>query len=439
MLMLLGRADPTVLRDVFSMRQMMRDGTVPEHVAHILDVTGGAEAKFLAESSYMSGRTMGRIHRQILESSPSWVKRAGTRAGGVLDWSYALNQHVDNIYRGAALLYGERRALRRAGRKGQDISVTDARLAGLELMNKVMPEWAAMTGIERTIMRQVFPFYAFTGHMLRYVTKYPADHPVRAAIMGSIARAELDDLGTGLPEQFLSIFRFGKPDAQGNQRAFSVGAMNPFQDIPSYFTTLGWASAMNPLLTTAVEQLGFADGQVEAYPMLQWDAQQGRLVAKQPGLLSSFVFNTIPQTELLAMFAGGSTDFRKMMAENPEAAMRRVYALGGIPIANYRTVNTAQAIAKNELAVEEDQATARKEALSSGDWAPARAYPELDQFFTRLQGLPPETLAQYQLDPAELDSTVTDLYARLSGAPATQPAQRTQNAVALRRHQAGGV
>lgn len=438
------RTSPLIIRDALAAWGQMRAGTLPEWVQRQLDLTGGQEAKFLAEVSHASGRTQGRLMQEMVNTPGNkFVAAASKRMGRVVEGSYALNQFVDNMYRAASLMYGERKAI------GKGVDVDTARMAGVELMHKIMPEWSAMTALERSIMRQVFPFYAFVGHMMRTVRTFPADHPVRASIMGAITRAELEDLGTGLPEDMLGVFRFGDVDENGNQKAFSVGAMNPFADVPSFFGALGWASAMNPMLSTFAEQLGFADGQREAYPTLTYDAASGRLVAKQPGLAASFLTNTIPQVELLSIFTGSSEDFRKSLRENPDAAMRRLYSLTGIPLTNFRSVNFGQEIARNELNVQEAQTLERNRALKSGDWSEAERFPELQQYFAKLQQLPPEALGPMMQDPAALNQATADLLASLNGTavgtpgtPGTSggvsPQQRNQAQVVRRAH-AGGI
>lgn len=451
-IMAMARTSPRVMADFFRAWRDMRAGTTPEWIKRQLDLTGGQEAKFLAESDLLAGRTLGRL---AIESGNlpgnKFVQMVSQRMGRVVSASYAFNQFVDNAYRAAALMYGERSALRKG------LSAGEARLAGVELMHKIMPEWSAMTALERSIMRQVFPFYAFVGHMMRYVRQYPVDHPVRASIMGTITRTELEDLGTGLPESFMSIFRFGKVDEFGNQKAFSVGAMNPFRDVPSHFTVLGWASAMNPMLTTVAEQLGFRDGRVEAYPQLTLDPATGQLVAKQPSFFGSLITNTLPQVELLGILTGSSEDFREALKSNPEAAMTRLYNLTGIPITNFRgvfgtpAVNVQQQAARTELNVAEAQTLERNRALKSGDWSDALRYPGLREFFASLEQQPAEVLAPMVRDPEVVNEATEELIATLNPTGAPPPGasatvmsprefqRRRAQVQSVRRHHAGGI
>lgn len=428
-----ARTSPSVIGDGIEAWKMMKNPELmPERFRRIIDIHGGQEANFLREMNYYAQRTNGRITQAILDGTPGAVTTAKNAFTGVVEKSYRMNTWMDNLYRVTSLLYGERTALKKAAKLGDDIPLEQATAAGLELMHKIMPEWTAMTGLERSVLRSVFPFYAFMGHMIRYVWNYPVDHPYRAAILGGFTRAELEDMGDAYPERMLGIFRFGHQDANGNQHAFDPGAMNPFRDVPDFFTTLGWASAFNPMLTTVAEQLGLSDGSREAYPELEFDPESGRMVAKQHGLIGSFIANTLPQTQLIGMLTGTSGEFRRMLRENPDAARARFYAVGGIPLP-FKSINPNQIIASTELAHQDDQARARRAAMESGDYSEALAYPGLEGLFTKLQQLPAAELAPYESDPARVAAAVAQVQ---QGMPTA--ADQVQ-AVAVRRAHAGGI
>jgi len=258
-----------------------------------------------------------------------------------------------------------------------------------------------MTAFERGVMRSIFPFYGWVGHIIRRVINYPLDHPLRAAIMSSVARAEIEDLN-GLPERFLGMFIWGKPDKNGKQSAINVGAMNPFGDTADYFTMLGWATAMNPALTTVAEQLGVRDGQLEAYPDLRWDSESGRLQVSTPGVLGSFFTNTLPQSQIAGMLIGANKDFRDRMQTDPDAAMRSLLASGGIPMP-YRRVSIPMEYARTELAAYEAQSRAKGEALRTGeDSRYARSFPQLQEYLAKLRALQesnPDALQPFTVTP----------------------------------------
>ena len=67
-------------------------------------------------------------------------------------------------------------------------------------------------------MRQIFPFYNFYQHVMRYAVQYPIDHPLRVSITAPLARNEIEQLG-GLPHSFLEAITWGDPDENGERRA----------------------------------------------------------------------------------------------------------------------------------------------------------------------------------------------------------------------------
>lgn len=52
-------------------------------------------------------------------------------------------------------------------------------------------------------MKTAFPIYGVQAHSIRYALRYPMDHPLRADLLASTARSELDDNAT-LPSSFLT-------------------------------------------------------------------------------------------------------------------------------------------------------------------------------------------------------------------------------------------
>lgn len=339
------------------------------------------------EMGYRTGLSKGRWFN---ESSVLGKAKSGLNT--VVDKSYSANQFVDEVYRTMAYLQGESKAIRAAKRGGKILSAEESTKAGMELANKVLQNWADMTPWERSTLRFVFPFYGWIQHITRVALRYPADHPLRVAIMGSITRAELDDLGSGLPQKFLDTFFLGNPDPNGNQKAFVVGGLNPFRDAPDYFTLAGFMAATNPMIAVAMEKAGFKDGRTEAYPTLKYDPISGGMVAATPSLGGSLLRNTIPQAELLTMLTGVNKDYHRLMQTDPDAARRRMYALGGVPMPvrgflGQAPINVPQEIGRHETTVHKAQTAAFNKALRTGDDSEANQFPALRVILHQLRQL----------------------------------------------------
>lgn len=409
-IMVSAETSPLAFRHVGVIRQFLRgaDDVIPDWMRDELNVLKGGDRRAFAEANYYTGRTLGRLQMEAMQSR---LGRAARRVVGegsigqrIVDKSFDFNEWVDNLFRGSAAMEAYEKAIKR----GADESV--ARSVAIESMRRVLPDWTAMTAFERGVLRQIFPFYNFVGWLIRRVWNYPADHPVRTAILGSITRAELDDLD-GLPDRFLGMFFWGKEDpVTGARNAIQVGAMNPFADVADYFTVLGWASAMNPLLGTAAEQLGIRNGQLEAYPDLAYDPESGKLVVKQPNLFTSVITNTLPQAELLMYVAGANRDLRDRMRTDPDGAMRTILASGGVPMP-WRRISIPQEVARHEINLSEARERAQAEALRTGDDTVADNFPDARAYLDNLRAFlaqNPELAAAFNPQAITAEQVPTD-------------------------------
>lgn len=324
-----------------------------------------------AAHAFKGGQTM----RRLSEST----KPAREGFNNLIEKSYRFNQFFDDFYRSLAYLYGNDKAITKG------LSKEAAQQSGIALVRKTMQQWDRMTPLERTIMRSVFPFYGWANHILRFAYRYPIDHPYRVAITASIARAELEDLGSGLPQYFLDSFFLGHPDKNGNVTALNLGGINPFRDVANYFTIAGFTGNVNPLIGTVLQSLGInpGKGSQDLFPDLQYDSTTGRLVAKNPGLLQTFVGSVMPQSRVLMGLVQSNSEFKEILRTNPEAAASMLRSNLGLPVM-FRTVNPPQEQFKTELARQELENRVRNEALRTGNWGPAEQFPGLKPLFDQL-------------------------------------------------------
>lgn len=324
------------------------------------------------------GATMRRIWDSIAPA-----REAG---GKLVAKSYEFNAFFDDMYRAAAYLSDFDKSLTKG------LSRAEANTAGISLARKVYQRWDEMTPLERTVLRYVMPFYGFTSHVARYLSRYPFDHPVRASILGTVARKEMEDMGTGLPQKFLSMFFLGDTDEDGNVKVINTAGMNPFGDVANLFTWSGFLGGTNPIFTSFLESIGvdIQQGGAELYPNLEYDPESGRLRSKSTNFLSNLFQNTVPQAQVLQSYLGQSSEFKELLRSNPEAAARLVRSQAGFPVL-FRKVNVPEEQFRGELARGQAQKDTLSKAFKSGDFGEASRYPGLGpliQQVEQLQGTP---------------------------------------------------
>jgi hypothetical protein len=358
------------------------------------------QKKAMWNAQYAGGRTLGRLWKQIQES------RATKGLGKATDFMYDLNARFDDMYRTMAYLYGYDKQIT----KGMSAEVAEK--AGMETLQKVMMDWAGMTPIERSILKSIMPFYSFINHAVRYVFRYPIDHPLRAGVLGAFGRAQQDDLDAMLPDRFLGAFFFGATDGDGNRRALNLTPFNPFGDVANMVTFSGFLASLNPVFATALDAVGIDRGEAELYPSLRFNPETGRLEGVRTNPLLAFAGNVIPQTEIVATLLGAQTNLSEQIRRDPAGAWRSIRSAAGLPILS-RPYNVPQEEFKAELARQDSQANVLNTALKSGNWSEAGRYPGLAGVRENVASLPPEVLANFS--PPEAAAVRAQLEALLAG------------------------
>jgi len=362
--------------------------------------------KVAALFDFKGGQTARRLFEQARESR---LAKAGSN---VVAKSYSWNGMVDDMYRTMAYLEGSDSAIRRG------LSPTQAAEQGVSLARKILANWDEMTPIERSVMRYWFPFYGFNSFLLRYVSKFPVDHPVRASIISSIARNELDDHSSSLPLDFLSMFQIGSPDAEGNVKSLNLRAVNPFSDVGDWFKTLGFMvgegdlSALtgntNPALSLVLQSIGVdtRTASSELFPDVKVDPQTGQLVADTSGagLIPNAITSFVPQTRVLTSVLGFNSEFEAILRNNPDAAGRYLVSSLGLPVM-VRDINIPEEQIKGETARQEEQSRARSEALRSGNFGLLREYPDLREYADVIEELYEQGLLDEYRPAASTSST----------------------------------
>lgn len=270
-------------------------------------------------------------------------------------------EHLAQSYRVAAMLSGEARGMSR------DVAIQEAA--------KIFVDMDSLLPIERVVMKQAFPFYAFTRHLFRYLFTYPVDHPVRAAILTQFARHEQEDWNTGLPQMLQLLFFLGKPDLNGNVKTIDMRTFNPFRSFENTMTIAGITASLNPFIASGLQAIGVntLSATPELYPEMTVDPNTGSLVAKRkdvgPKILESF----IPEVGALEYFLPFSDKMRRLRATNPAAFKHQLYSSIGIPF-EPTTQNVALQQQQTEMNRYKTAQQAVSGALQSGDFTDLMQY-----------------------------------------------------------------
>ena len=333
---------------------------------------------------YKAGRTMRRLYDDYM--------------GKFVQKSFKFNQDIDSYFRVANYLDQYEASLK----KGVPDNV--AREMGVSHAQKVMQQWSRMTPMERSLLRTVMPFYGWISHVMKYVLTYPVDHPWRASILANFAKSEVEDYGTGLPFQFFEMFKIGVPGKDGMQLTIDPGGMNPFGDMQNYFRLQGFVGQLHPVFGAVLESLGVdtRDGVGELYPEMFYNSDTGRLEAKPTGISGIFgnvITSLVPQSEAILHLTGINEGFSELLETNPDAARRMMQSSLGLP-ATWRYIDEPKERFRSELARHDDQKTAVRKALESGDASKLQDYPTAKALMAQIQALSPEQLDQYRVEGA---------------------------------------
>ena len=289
----------------------------------------------------------------------SWAGRHGK---GLVKASYDFNQWFDDLYRTMGYMHRYDKSI------AKGLSPKQAQQMGMLTAQKVLQDVMGMTPFERNVLRRVFPFYSWLGHITRYTLRFPFDHPLRASIIGSMAEMVMEDLGSGGNVDMLDRITWGGADKQGNRKGLLVRAMNPFHDVGNLLTLGGWLGSANPIIETLLQQIGVdtSTGGPELFPTLQYDPETGTLAAAAGNPFTNLLYNTIPQSQVAARAIGFDRDFQRLRETNPGTARSMILSGVGIPVLN-RATSPEQQYMKAEAARQKDRSARLKDLMKAGD------------------------------------------------------------------------
>lgn len=363
--MMSSEVGPQAVRHLSDARAILKanaEGTpLPRHIPRELQRQLGMIGREEAELALKQGASLSRWWNESL------VGKAGR---GFVQKSFDLNSTFDDAYKVMSYLEGEAQALKRFQKAGVDENTARlmAQEEGIKVARKVLQDVGGMTPFERSVLRQIFPFYSWLSHLMRFVVNYPMDHPWRAAIVAAGSRIAMEDMGDGASTDMLDIISWGERDEQGRQRGLNVRGLNPFSDAANLFTLAGWLGSTNPLFQTATQALGFdpQQGGIDLYPQVSYSPETGKMVVDSGNPVTNFAINSLPQLGALYRYAGMDEDFNKLMREDPETAQRILFSGVGIP-GSYRRYSREEDMIGNELKRQEAASNATTVALRTGN------------------------------------------------------------------------
>lgn len=351
---------------------------------------------------YLRGKTLGRLWdgEQAAKTPGKAITKYGDKFKGLVEKSYDLNGKVDDMFRMVNYIDGYNSAVKKGA------SAAGAERRAISAVRSNLQDWMSMTPIERSVIRSIIPFYGYMGHAMRFVLRYPFDHPLRTEMMTKLAEAELEDQDY-LPSRFMSMLFMGGVGPQGEQGALNVGPFNPFGEIANFTTVQGILGATNPVIQTLLQQAGIQDGTAELYPSLRYDPVTGRLAARSGNPLTNLLHNTLPQSSVITAMLGVNEEFNDMVRRDPAAANR--YLASGLTIPMmWREIQVDQEITKAEMARIAAQDKVKNEALKSGNWQEALQYPTLREYLRALEQLPEEQRAAFNPLTSEQIAAITN-------------------------------
>jgi hypothetical protein len=229
----------------------------------------------------------------------------------------------------------------------------------------------SLTPFERTVMKQVMPFYAFTRFAAMYLARLPYDHPLRVAMLSQMANQAIQEWGTGLPQTMMSLFFIGNPTSAGNIMTVNLRNMNPFRSVANTFTLGGFLSSLNPAITAPLSMTGLdvLSGTGQMYPEIQYNPASGNLEVVRPsGDWATGIEQVVPEFGVLDGFLGLSDNMRYLRQDDPQAYWRQILNMVNVPFAPSR-YNLPQVKGKNALAAFKGAQNALSQYESSGNAA----------------------------------------------------------------------
>lgn len=310
-------ADPAAITNfvkIWPELRKMWHGGVPD--LNVIPTTARAafDYKTDADYSHEMDRRIGGKYGTLLTK---YWKSIGAPIGNGMA---KVEDFAQTMYQSAEYLQGLKR--------GEDPTVA------LEGMRRMVVNMDDAAPFERTIMKQIMPFYSFTRFAVQYLFNLPFDHPLRTSILSSLSNQAQEEWGTGLPMDMMDLFFIGSPTSTGNESTVNLKNVNPFRSIANEFTLGGFVSSLNPGVEAIAGALGVntLSGSGEMYPEISFNPQTGDLETTRPsGDLWTAIESYVPQLQALDAHFGLSDSLRSLKQDDPAAYNRELWSWFNLP------------------------------------------------------------------------------------------------------------
>ncbi len=276
------------------------------------------------------GKTMGRMVKDAIAFLPRKSKM--------------IEDLISDTSRASVYLFEHDKALSTGMGEGQ------AHIAALDMVNKTLMDIDGMSPFERTVLKRVIPFYAFERQVIRYMLRYPSDHPIRAAILAQIGALEAKDQPLDLPWKTDNLFFLGSPDSKGNVDAIDMKNFNPFRSVAGQnpLTLAGFLSSLHPGIQLLLKATGtnVLTATPELFPQLAVDPQTGGYTVRRPGLAATALETFIPPMQSIDNIIGLSNtlkSFKDSAGDNGNVYRRILMSNLNLPFTYYSNYNVPKA------------------------------------------------------------------------------------------------
>lgn len=286
---------------------LFRRTLTPEEMAHYFP----EQVQGTFGGTQKVGGTIGRVTRKaglgVLPAtqavSEGFMRRSAVEA------ALRKNPAVKKIYR---QMPKQTRDFKLAAKKALEDPLIQQEVTGK--VNAALGDYLGLSQFERTVVRQLVPFYAWYRAIATITLKLAVDNPARANLLSKIGQigSELTQQKIGPTESFLrGALPVGQPQ-DGFQKILTTQGINPFSTVPQEFGALGATvglggkdarrellGSLNPflagILNTAAGQGnafggpaapgGFVGGMTVplATGLPQWTLLQRAILGNQPG------------------------------------------------------------------------------------------------------------------------------------------------------------
>jgi len=279
------------------------------------------------------------------------------------------------FYHSIAFLYGQEHY------KAGDLTAFDLETAakwhqtpedyyGAKFSCEVLADHLAQSPLEQALIQNYMPFFGWTKQVIRYVMRYPFDHPLRAAILSQLSELNAAN-NSNLPDYLQRLLFLGQPDSEGNIQVIDYRAWNPFRDVANYMSLKGFMAGLNPLLQGILGGSGVnpeTGETAEMYPTLQYSDFYGSdQISDTSNTVSDIVSAASPQLSTLEMFMSRTSSMRAAMATSPnphETMWHDIFDQLGFPWVPY-TINVKQTQARKYMDIYSESSAAVQKSLGA--------------------------------------------------------------------------